>query len=244
MKTNYIIRLDDAAEYWSKENWERVEKILDSFDVKPLVGVIPKVEDEKIISLDYDCDFWKKVVEWEKKGWAIALHGFNHVYSSTDCGINPVHKKSEFAGKSYDEQKKKIIDGLEILQSHQVNPKVFFAPSHTFDENTIKVLIKETDIKIISDTIAFSPYKAYGITFVPQQFGKCKKMFFHGYFTFCLHPNTMEESDFVNLESFLKKHHNNFIQFPIKEVNRKKNVFDILFSKIYFLKRKLHKKKN
>ena len=91
MKTNYIIRLDDAAEYWSKEKWERVEKILDSFDIKPLVGVIPNVEDEKLISLDYDCYFWEKVMNWEKKGWTIALHGYNHVYSSTNCGINPVH---------------------------------------------------------------------------------------------------------------------------------------------------------
>ena len=37
----YIIRLDDANEYSDMSKWDRIEKILDKNDIKPLVAVIP-----------------------------------------------------------------------------------------------------------------------------------------------------------------------------------------------------------
>ena len=39
----YIIRLDDAAEKMNIDNWEKMENILDRYDIKPLVGVIPAI---------------------------------------------------------------------------------------------------------------------------------------------------------------------------------------------------------
>lgn len=43
----------------------------------------------------------------EKKGWIIALHGYEHVFETTSGGINPVNNKSEFAGVNLEKQKKK-----------------------------------------------------------------------------------------------------------------------------------------
>ena len=39
----YIIRLDDAASTRNIINWNRIENLLDKFQVKPLVGVIPQL---------------------------------------------------------------------------------------------------------------------------------------------------------------------------------------------------------
>lgn len=93
------------------------------------------------------------------KGWIIALHGYNHVYSTNEGGINPVNKRSEFAGISLEQQKKKIRSGVKIFRENGHDPQVFFAPSHTFDENTIKALKEESNIRIISDTIANRTYQ-------------------------------------------------------------------------------------
>ena len=42
--------------------------------------------------------------------------------------------------------------------------------------------------------------------FIPQIIGHCVKMPMTGIYTFCFHPNTMNEQSFINLEKFLKEH--------------------------------------
>lgn len=112
----------------------------------------------------------------EKKGWIIALHGYEHVFETTSGGINPVNNKSEFAGVNLEKQKKKISAGIEIFNENNIYPKVFFAPAHTFDENTLQALKDCSDIRIISDTIANDSYYYNGFTFVPQQSGKVRNL--------------------------------------------------------------------
>ena len=41
----YILRLDDAAERMDIVKWNRMEVLLDKYNIKPLVGVIPKCQD-------------------------------------------------------------------------------------------------------------------------------------------------------------------------------------------------------
>ena len=76
--------------------------------------------------------FGEKHLIGKKKGWTIAMHGYTHVYSSEDGGINPVNLRSEFAGHSIIEQRKKISAGLKILMKNNLYPKLFFAPAHHF----------------------------------------------------------------------------------------------------------------
>lgn len=234
--SKYIIRLDDACEKMDVEKWDRMEKLLDKYKVKPLVGVIPHCEDPMMDKYRVDPDFWSRVNTWKEKGWTIAMHGYNHVYGTTCGGINPVNKRSEFAGLSYEEQAEKIERGWEILNDYGFHPEVFFAPSHTFDENTLKALKNKTTIRVISDTIASDVYKKDDFWFIPQQSGSVRKLPLKTV-TFCYHPNTMTDKSFEILEAFLKTHHGSFIGYPeLKMKDRRISALDRLFRCIYFMK--------
>lgn len=234
--SKYILRLDDAAPRSNIENWNRMEQLLEQYNVKPLVGVIPNCKDPEMDEFSEDLGFWDRVKCWEKKGWMIALHGYEHLYCTENGGINPVNARSEFAGLSLVEQKKKIANGMAILKKEGIYPKVFFAPSHTFDKNTLVALKEESDIRIISDTVSDKPYSKYGMTFVPQQSGRVRELPF-SVVTFCYHPNTMNNQDFVLLEEFLSRNGKHFVPFPLKEVKRRKSIYDSLLSFLYFMRR-------
>lgn len=235
--SKYILRLDDACEKMDIEKWDRMEQLLDKYGVKPLVGIIPYCEDPMMDDYPVDSKFWSKVNNWITKDWSIAMHGYNHVYS-TDCGgINPINKRSEFAGEPLDVQKEKIRKGISIMREHGINPKTFFAPSHTFDRNTLLALKAESDINIISDTIANDVYYQDDFQFVPQQSGRVRKLPFK-VVTFCYHPNTMKTADFVYLEQFLEKNAILFTKFElILNGKRKLSIFDKVLKKIYFLRK-------
>ena len=236
----YIFRLDDASEYMNKENWNQIESLLDKYNIKPIVGVIPNNKDTDMTQkYTKDKDFWDKVDKWKSKGWEIALHGYDHVCITDNGGINPVNNRSEFAGLSLEKQEKKIELGLGIFNSHNIEPKIFFSPSHTFDENTLTALKNKSDIKVISDTVANDIYKYNGFYFIPQQSGGVRNLKFK-VTTFCYHPNTMVASDFSNLDEFFKLYADKFIDVNKLEFKqREKSIYDKILSFIYFSIRKL-----
>ncbi len=239
----YLIRLDDACPTMDSKKWHRVEDILDSYGIKPMVGVIPNNEDPEQQLEREDIHFWDKVHTWKDKGWAIALHGYNHCYISTNAGINPLWNRSEFAGVPIDFQREKIRKGVAIFREHGLNPQYFFAPSHTFDENTLTALKEESDIRVISDTVGVKPYKRGEFIFIPQFGAQCREMPINGLFTFCFHPSTMMEMDFVSLENFIFSHKTdfcNFIDIDLHDAKRK-SVVDRFISWVYFTRRKLRR---
>lgn len=235
--SKYILRLDDACEKMDIEKWDRMEQLLDKYGVKPLVGIIPRCEDSMMDDYSVDSKFWSKVNNWITKDWSIAMHGYNHVYSTECGGINPINKRSEFAGEPLEVQKEKIRKGISIMRGHGINPKIFFAPSHTFDRNTLLALKAESDINIISDTIANDVYYQDDFQFVPQQSGRVRKLPFK-VVTFCYHPNMMKTADFVYLEQFLEKNAVLFTKFELTvNEKRKKSILDKILEKIYFLRK-------
>lgn len=241
-ETRYLIRLDDACPMMNREKWGKVEEILDQFDVKPLVGIVPDCKDENLTIDKPDSDFWNKALNWQKKGWAIALHGYDHCYISDKGleGLNPVWERSEFAGVIYDTQKKKIGLGVEVLQKHGLELRYFFAPSHTFDDNTLKALKNESGIRIISDMYTLKPYREGDFVYIPCQLGHPQTMKIPGTYTICLHPNNMEEKDMVELESFLKLNRAKVIAFSdidVEKVGKIRHI-DRLARLAYFMKRK------
>ncbi len=243
MNKRYLIRLDDACPTMDSSKWGRVETILDQYGIKPMVGAIPHNEDpNQIIDIEDKC-FWEKIHKWEEKGWSIALHGYNHCYSSDGGlkGLNPMWRRSEFAGVPLEEQIVKIRKGIKIMRDNGFNPFFFFAPSHTFDDNTLTALRDESDIRIISDTIATRPYKYRDFVFIPQFSGQCREMKMNGLFTFCFHPNTMNDAAFDRMDKFLKKHKDEFISFSEVEVETvgKKRCLDRLLNWGYFTMRKI-----
>lgn len=241
--TCYLIRLDDACPYMNSEKWQYMEDILDKYGIKPLVGVIPANADPLTMIEKEDPCFWEKVHRWMKKGWTMAMHGYDHVCISNSGmnGINPMWKRSEFAGVPLEKQKEKIRKGLQILNANGVNPEVFFAPSHTFDENTMKALEYETNIRVISDTIALKPYKKGTFTFIPQITGHCVKIPLSGVYTFCFHPNTMKERSFIAMDNFLSMYKDSFISFTDIDLSKvgKMGLKDRIIRNAFFSVRKL-----
>lgn len=244
---SYLIRLDDACPTMDAKKWQRIENILDTYGVCPMVGVIPANKDPKQQIDDVDEQFFTKVKIWEKKGWAIALHGYDHCYTSNDGlkGLNPLWERSEFAGMSLVEQKIKIREGINVLKSHNIFPNYFFAPSHTFDSNTLQALREESNIRIISDTIATQPYREGDFVFIPQLGGRCQEMKLPGVWTFCLHPSAMKEEDFAATERFLKAHNEEMIGFDDLNLTKLKgkNLMSRLLSWVYFTRRRLKETK-
>lgn len=164
------------------------------------------------------------------------MHGCTHVYATEDGGLNPVNRRSEFAGLSLEDQREKISRGVSELAERGIHPRVFFAPSHTFDLNTLEALRIESNIRVVSDTVAFAPYSKYGFTFVPQQSGRVRSLKMP-VVTFCYHPNIMCESDFNQLETFLSKNYNKFVPFPTNQVKNGPGVLDFIARKLYFARR-------
>ena len=237
-----IIRLDDACPFRDIDKWDRMEALLDKYGVKPLIGVIPNCQDPTMVSVyEEDLNFAARIKSWVEKGYTLALHGDTHVYSTESGGINPVNKRSEFAGLPLSEQKAKIKEGMNILkEKYGIVPKVFFAPSHTFDENTIVALKECTLIRNISDTIANAPYCRDGFTYVPVQSGVVRNLPFETV-TYCYHPNTMkEESVWECLEAFLKINHKQFISYEeVIESKRPCSILDKFYSWLYFTKKSI-----
>ena len=159
------------------------------------------------------------------------MHGYEHRYVTTDGGINPVNKRSEFAGLPYEDQAEKIRNGYKILVEHDIKPDIFFAPSHTFDKNTLKAIKSETPIRIISDTVAWDVYKDGDFWFIPQQSGSVRKLPFKTV-TFCYHPNTMNDNAFKDLESFLIENKTAFASM-VKTKDRPLGVTDRMLQQIY-----------
>ena len=235
----YYIRLDDACERRNVKNWDRMEKLLDRHKIAPLVGIIPRCGDPEMAAYPADESFWEKTVPcWAGKGWVLGLHGFDHVYITKEGGLNPVQKRSEFAGVPLEEQKRKIAGGVKLFREKGYEPTVFFAPSHTFDKNTLAALRECSEIRIVSDTIADRPYTRDGFTFIPQQSGVVRRLPFNTV-TFCYHPNMMRDADFERLDAFLTENRALFDNFEAVQTDRKISLYDLALRKIYFLKRML-----
>lgn len=225
------------------ENWARMETTLDRFGIRPLVGIVPDNQDAKLKQSPEDLEFWDKARDWQRKGWTIALHGLHHRYHRSHGGINPLWDRSEFVGVALEEQITMIVSGKKTLEDRGLRVEWFFAPSHTFDGNTVKAL-KTSGISKISDTIAFAPYRADGMLYVPQIGGKCRNFPVSGVYTFCFHPNTMKESDFRELELFLELHTADFAGFDDIDVAKTGpiSIAGRLLRSLYFFRRKLRRK--
>lgn len=236
MSAKYIVRLDDACPTMKAVNWNRMEALLNANNIVPVVAVIPNNRDKKLFYDTSDEKFWDKVNTWQQKGWAIALHGYEHLYTTKKPGLVPINKQSEFAGLSKEVQKDKIKKGLEIFKTKNIRPDIWIAPAHSFDKNTLSALREVSDIRIISDGIAYFPFRKYGFCWMPQQLWGFKRMR-KGIWTSCFHPNTMTDENFNTLESFLKDNAKDFISVNEIKKYRSKTLCDQLLTFLFYSKR-------
>jgi len=179
------------------------------------------------------------VRSWQDKGWAIALHGYDHVYTTRDGGIVPIEQRSEFAGVPLEIQRERIRTGYGILRQNGVKPVIWVAPSHSFDRNTLVALQEETDISIISDGIALFPFEQLGFVWIPQQMWRFRTMPF-GVWTICLHPNTISVSQMRAMERFLDNNGSNFVDiYQVRRGIQPRRFLNTVFSFLYWFARRL-----
>jgi len=240
--TGFVIRLDDIAENMNWEMMEKATSLFDKFGVKPVLGVVPNNEDTELLAYPKRAtNFWDQIRSWQSKGWEIAMHGNNHVYGKFSSKIDYLGHggNTEFCGLTFEEQFEKIQKGLEKFKQENIAVKIFFAPNHTFDQNTL-IALKKCGIKFIIDGYGLMPYEEDKITFIPQLFYKTIALPF-GIQTFQIHLNYFNQKDFDNFENFVKKNSKKIITCD-KAMNKVNNSFfykiiRVLTKKVLQLKR-------
>ena len=200
---NITVRLDDVCPNMHIDRFKKCVKLIESYGIKGLIGIVPDNKDSDLIYEQEWTGFWDEIRDMQKRGWIIGMHGFNHTLDNIGKSLVSNRNDSEFAGVSYEQQLQKILLGLEILQKHCLNVKVFFAPAHSFDRNTI-IAVKNAGIKWISDGRAHRIYERDGVIFIPcRVYGFPRKP--KGDVTVALHTNSIGSEKFRVLESFLEK---------------------------------------
>jgi Uncharacterized protein conserved in bacteria (DUF2334). len=194
--------MDDICPQMNMEKFLEYKMLFDEFDIRPLIGIIPDNQDD---SLKYNNDFpnfWEMMRQLQQDGWAIAQHGYQHVYDSEEAGILSKRKLSEFAGLSYENQVEKIKKGQRILAENELSTDIFMAPGHSYDLVTLRAL-KDCGFKYVTDGLSSFPYRYCGLKFVP-----CRHMtplILPGINTWAIHANTWKEKDFNRIKRLLHK---------------------------------------
>ncbi len=214
------VRLDDITPDMDWNRFLKFKGLLDLYQVKPLIGVVPDNRDENLIrerinqtSPCVPTDFWEYIKRLQTEGWVVAMHGYRHLYTTDKGGIFPLNNFSEFAGLSFDQQKEMLADGKRMLQEKGIETDIFMAPAHSYDRNTLKAL-KATGFKALTDGYGNKPYQWQGLIFYPISFKlnrtlKKKK----GYSTMVIHTDTISEKDFKRYEGYFQEKDTQWVSY-------------------------------
>lgn len=199
----YLLRVDDLCPTVKREPWLRLAALIDELGLKPILAIVPDNRDPDLRVSQPDEFFWERTCHLQAAGATIALHGYQHRSDSRGRSLVPLHRKSEFAGVSAFNQLNWIRDGVRILRSHGLNPTVWAAPRHGFDDNTLMALCAE-GISVLSDGFARRPFLRGGLTWIPQQlWSPAEKRI--GLWTICLHLNTITSRELEELIAFVRE---------------------------------------
>lgn len=219
------VRLDDITPDMDWERFFKFKALLDQYQVKPLIGVVPDNRDPNLVKTgepgeggstsgsQRPVDFWAYVKELERQGWVIAMHGCHHVYATDKGGMFPLNNFSEFAGLSFEQQRDLLAEGRRILAEKGITTELFMAPAHSYDQNTLRAL-KETGFRGLTDGFGDYPYRFRGLDFYPISFMLSrtfqKK---EGYSTMVVHTGTVSEKDLRRYESYFQREDVSWIPF-------------------------------
>tara|TARA_Y100000590_G_scaffold235345_1_gene265002 strand:+ start:1265 stop:2032 length:768 start_codon:yes stop_codon:yes gene_type:complete len=219
--TGILIRLDDIAENMNWDLMEKSELLFEKYGIKPILGVIPNNKDDELLSYPKENYFWDRVRKWKDKGWEIAMHGSTHVYDKNTKKQDyfGYGGESEFCGHTLETQTSRIKDGLKKFSEEKIKIRSFFAPNHTYDQNTFAAL-KNSGITEVIDGYGLMPYSKNGLKFIPQLFYKNIALPF-GIQSTQIHLNYWKQKDFESFEKFITKNLNKIISYDqaVKKVN-------------------------
>lgn len=203
MKPICTIRLDDITPDMNWERFEKVKEILDNYNIKPLIGVVPNNQDETLSVRSEKEGYWGYLKQLQQQGWAIAQHGYEHCYTTKNSGLLGINSFSEFAGLPYEEQYEKLSEGKKLLEQEGIHTNIFMAPGHTYDDNTL-VALEKLGFRYVTDGLSKSPYRYKNIIFLPCRLTSNYRI--KGMDTICLHTNHMSEQGREELEQFIRLH--------------------------------------
>jgi Uncharacterized protein conserved in bacteria (DUF2334) len=172
--------------------------------VKPLLAVVPDNRDPALEVAALRGDFWDRVRDWQAAGWSIGLQGYQHKYATRQSGLLGVNSHSEFAGVPPKTQAAKLDAALKIFSDEGVRADCWVAPGHSFDEETVRLLV-ERRISVISDGYFRRPVRWLGCAWVPQQLWRFRPMP-GGVWTVCLHHNAYDGAQLDRLAADLRRY--------------------------------------
>jgi len=185
----YLVRFDDICSSMNWGVWGAIESQLIRHSIRPILAVVPDNRDPKLIVDPPRADFWERVRCWQRAGYAIGLHGYQHRYVNNNAGLMRLNHQSEFAGVSRNEQEAKLRRGLAIFAEEGVRADAWVAPAHSFDRTTV-ALLADLGVSAISDGLWPWPFTdARGVTWVPQQLWDVFRPKPAGIWTVCCHLN-------------------------------------------------------
>jgi predicted deacetylase len=200
----YLLRFDDLCPTMDLSRWQRYASLIEEFGIRPILAVVPDNKDHDLQRSRPDPGFWERMGRMEAAGATIALHGLHHLSGSKGKGLVPLHRHSEFAGVAPETQRRWIREGLGILRGHGLNPRIWVAPCHGFDRNTLRALQSE-GINLLSDGFARTVFTRFGVTWIPQQLWAPENKS-TGLWTICVHSNTAHSAQADRLRKFLGHH--------------------------------------
>jgi len=214
------VRLDDITPDMDWERFFKFKALLDRYQVKPLIGVVPDNQDPNLAHEQKQGeksrapgDFWAYIRGLKEQGWVIAMHGCHHVYATDKGGIFPLNNFSEFAGLPLGRQRELLMEGKKLLAKKGIETGLFMAPAHSYDKNTLKAL-KETGFQGLTDGFGAFPYRFMGLDFYPISFmlGRTfqKKK---GYSTMVVHTGTVSHEDLKRYEGYFRRPDVSWISF-------------------------------
>ena len=211
----YLLRFDDICPTMDWDQWNRAVELMDKYDIKPLIGVIPSCADQKLDINPERGDFWQYIKSLQEKGYAIAMHGFEHVYRTKSKGLVGVSNQSEFAGLSYESQYRMLEEGKKIMQENGVDTDIFFAPSHSYDHNTLKAL-NELGFRWLSDGKGLKANRYKELKLLPCINHAIPKKRLGKYITVVCHTHEWAKKDeFGELDAFCKSHQKEIVDFEL-----------------------------
>lgn len=195
------VRLDDITPDMDWQRFLQFKALLDKYQVKPLIGVVPDNRDENLKGTKQGApeDFYAYIKELKEQGWCVAMHGFQHIYTTKKGGIFPLNNFSEFAGLPFEKQKKMLEEGRKLLESKGIKTDIFMAPAHSYDNNTLKAL-KESGFRRLTDGFGRRPYEWKELIFYPISFKlsrtlQDKRADKERYSTMVIHTGTIKEEE-------------------------------------------------
>ncbi len=183
------------------------------FSVRPILAVVPSNQDPDLMIQPARADFWSEVRKWQKRGWTIALHGYQHLALTAEAGVVGIAKRSEFAGLSAGLQEEKLRLALKIFAQEEIHPELWIAPAHSFDALTLLAL-RKLGFTTLSDGFALRPHRdENGMLWIPQQLWKFRWRP-AGTWTVCCHHNSWRARDLSLFRKALQKYREQITDLP------------------------------